>query len=323
MFDLLTIGDTKLDVFLDLGLDAKVACSKDTHRCTMCLKYGEKIPVDSAHLLPAGSALNVAVGVRRLGKKTSVLSVMGNDMVPVLTKSLLQQEHVDTTHLRIDKKTKSSVSAVLNFEGESTILTAHEPHAYSLPKILDAKWIFVGEMSEGYPSLYRQLLKQKQREGFKIALNPGAIQLEDLDASLYDLIKQTDLLVLNKTEAMRLALCETEEMEQILRKLQSMGPRFVVVTDGKKGACTIENNIIWHTPAFPGDRLEATGAGDAFITGLLTATLYKKDLKTAFAWGAVNSASVIGFVGGVDGLLKKTDLEDRLRKTKTYQVKSL
>lgn len=323
MFDLLTIGDTKLDVFIDLGDDAKVACSKDTHRCEIRLKYGEKIPVDSARLLPAGSAANVAIGVRRLGRKSCLETVMGEDMTATLTRELLAREGVNASHLHTVKGAKSSFSAVLNFEGESTILAVHEPHPYTLHQRLNTRWVFVGEMGKTYQDFYRKLAARKKRDGFLLALNPGAIQLEDLDQSLYALIRVTDLLILNKAEAERLTLVESDDIGKILRKLQELGPQTVIVTRGQNGAYGTGDGTAWHASMFPGRRVEATGAGDAFTSGVLGAFTNKHDLKTALAWGSANSASVVGYVGAHDGLLKKPELEARLSKAKSYRVKPL
>ena len=51
--------------------------------------------------------------------------------------------------------------------------------------------------------------------------------------------------------------------------------------------------------------VETTGAGDAFASGFLAALFYDKDLNTALDWGLKNSASVIGKIGGVEGLLTR------------------
>ncbi len=323
MFDLLAIGDTKLDVFIDLGDDAKVLCVKDTKRCELRIKYGEKIPVDSARLLPAGSAANVAIGVRRLGRRTRVETVMGADLTSTLTRELLERERVDASHLHTVKNTKSSFSAILNFEGESTILAVHEPHTYTVHQELGARWVFVGELGEQYRDFYRKLAVKKRRDGFLLALNPGAIQLEELDASLYELIAQTDMLILNKAETERLTLVESDDIGKLLRKLQDLGAQTVIVTRGQKGAYATENGELWHAPMFPGKRVETTGAGDAFTAGVLAARMHRKNLKTALSWGAVNSASVVGYVGAHEGLLKRSELEARLSNRETYRINPL
>jgi len=46
MYDLVTLGDIKLDVFIDLGDDAKLLCSVNKKTCEIAMRYGEKIPVD-------------------------------------------------------------------------------------------------------------------------------------------------------------------------------------------------------------------------------------------------------------------------------------
>lgn len=323
MFDLLAIGDTKLDIFLDLGNKARATCTKHKTSCEMRIKYGEKTPVDSARLLPAGSAPNVAIGVRRLGKKTSLETMMGDDITHTLTQDLLKQERVDTKHVHATKGARSSVSAILNFEGESTILAVHEPHTYHLHQNLKTDWVFVGEIGTGYKKLYANLKTKAKKSGLNIALNPGSIQLEDLDTHLYKLIAVTALLVVNKQEAQVLTQSGSHAPATLLRKLEQLGATTTIMTDGRKGAYAMHGETLWHAPMFKGGRIEATGAGDAFISGVLGAILHKKDIPTALAWGSVNAASAVQYVGAHEGLLKKPELEKRLRAAKRYRVITL
>ena len=45
MFDCVSVGDATMDVYLTLH-DAEVQCKRNDRECEICLKYGEKIPVD-------------------------------------------------------------------------------------------------------------------------------------------------------------------------------------------------------------------------------------------------------------------------------------
>ena len=320
MYDLTTIGDIKLDVFINLGKRAKVACGINKEACLMQLKYGEKIPVESAVVMPAGSAPNISIGVRRLGKTTSIESVVGDDTTAVLATDILTKERVATQHIHIHKGTKSSFSAVLNLEGESTILAVHQPHVYTLPDNMHTKWLFVTEMGPRYKELFTELTERTNKARFKLAINPGALQLEDSSKELFDLLAVSDLLIVNKFEAQLLAKTDTPNIKTLLRKLQSLGPKTIVITQGNRGAYATENSEIYHAPAFPGKKIETTGAGDAFAAGFIAALLYKKNLETALAWGSIDSASVIGFTGPQKGLLTKKELEKRLSENKRYKV---
>ena len=63
----------------------------------------------------------------------------------------------------------------------------------------------------------------------------------------------------------------------------------------------------------PKPPLERTGAGDAFSSTTAISILLGNDLPTALAWGAVNSMSVVQYVGGQEGLLSREKLEEYLK----------
>ncbi len=319
MYDLATIGDIKLDVFIDLGRDARVLCSKDEHTCEMRIKYGQKIPVDSAVSMVAGSAANVAISLRKLGASSTVVSVMGDDSTAMLAKETLRSAGISTEYLRTEPGTQSSFSAILNFEGESTVLAVHHPHGFEIPEALNAARLFVCEMGKNYRDLFRALTLRAV-EGQKIALNPGAIQLEERAPELINLIRVADVVFLNRTEAKALCHCPSDEPEALLRSVQELGPRLAIVTNGEHGAFATENKAIWHAPAFPAKRVEATGAGDAFSAGVLGAFIHGHDLATALAWGSVNAASVVEHVGPQAGLLTAQQITERLQQEGGYRV---
>ncbi|HBU27746.1 TPA: hypothetical protein DEB00_01355 [Candidatus Uhrbacteria bacterium] len=315
MYDLLTIGDIKLDVFIDLGNDAKVFCAKDTRACEMRIKYGQKIPVDSAVSMMAGSAPNVAIGARKLGLSTSILSVVGDDTTATLAMDTLKKEGISTDYVQIAKNEQSSFSAILNFQGESTILAVHHPHTYLVPDSIEASWIFVTEMGPNYQSLFNRLIALKQEKKLKLSINPGAIQLEELDQSLFDLIGLSELLIVNKEEAKTLLHVDSHNVQALLRGLQAMGPRVVILTDGENGAYGTENTVIYHAPIFTSTRVEATGAGDAMATGMLAALASGFDLPTALTWGTVNASQVIQYVGPQKGLQTRQQILHLLRQS--------
>lgn len=322
MFDITTIGDIKLDVFIDLGDDAKLLCTKDEEACEMRIKYGQKIPVDSAVTMMAGSAPNVTIGARRLGRSSSIISVVGEDATAILAMNGLKKEGVSTDYVTVTPGKDSSFSAVLNFQGESTILAVHHPHEYVIPQNLKTKWLFVTELGPNYKKLFADLVAQRETLGYKLSINPGAIQLEDLDQSLFDLIAACELLIVNKQEAKDLLHVPADDIKALLRGLQEMGPRIVVITDGKKGAYGAVDKTIYHAPMFPGERVEATGAGDGFATGVLTALASDQDLPTALTWGSVNAANVVQHVGPQAGLQTKQQIQEQLAQH-SYQVKTV
>ena len=60
---------------------------------------------------------------------------------------------------------------------------------------------------------------------------------------------------------------------------------------------------------FPAQLVEKTGAGDAYLSGIVAGLFYNLPLTEAMIWGTINASHAIQFVGTQNGLLTKDDLE--------------
>lgn len=320
MYDMITIGDIKLDTFVVLN-DASVQCQLRMPECLLCLEYGAKIVVPDVFSQIAGTAPNVARGLAKMGRKTAVLSNMGKDGTRLEAMATLKKEKVSTALIREVANEASAYSVILNFKGEKTALTSHVRRAYRLPKPMPkTKWLYVSEMGPGYENLYRQVVALEKNDGIKVVLNPGTIQLAERKKYLFDLLRFTYLLFVNLEEAQKIVGETTTEVHHLAAALYKMGPRQVVITDGKNGAYAFEGKHLHRCAIFPGRAVEATGAGDAFSTGYIGALMENRPHKEALLWGAVNSASVVGFVGPTKGLLTDTEIKKRLKKHPSFKA---
>jgi sugar/nucleoside kinase (ribokinase family) len=98
-------------------------------------------------------------------------------------------------------------------------------------------------------------------------------------------------------------------MKELLQAVGRLGPKVVCITDGENGAYVLGDKVTLFAPALrtKNDRLDATGAGDAFATGFLAG--YEQLLRHALAYGISNSASVISEIGAHAGLLSMEELK--------------
>jgi ribokinase len=328
MHDLVTIGDIKLDTFVVLP-EAHLQCTLredgDGKRCFLCLEHGAKIPVDDFEPQIAGSAANVAVGMRRLGFRTAIYAILGNDATTHLAKARLKEERVDARYVKVLKRERSSYSIVITYKGERTMLAAHRPHHYHLPALAPFKWLYLSEMGEDYEELFRDLIALVRRRKAKLAFNPGVIQLNDGLRKLLPTIRATEVLFVNKEEAAQLLGNRTNslDLKHLIAKLWKLGPSVVVITDGSRGSYAFDGGEVWHLGTFPAKVVEMTGAGDSFATGFLAGRMYGKDLPKCLRWGAANAASVISVVGPQPGLLSKVRMARSLRAQRTITAKAL
>lgn len=316
MYDLVTIGDIKLDVFISLD-NCKEKCDMKQNKITFA--FGEKISIDVQDQQVAGSAPNVAVALARLGKKSAVISNMGADQTHLMTLDFLKKEQVDSKFVKAHKGVQSAYSAVLNLQGEKTILVSYIAKKYQLPKGLKTKWIYMSEMGSGYEALYKQLITHIKKTGTKLGFNPGNKQIAERKQALYDLIQHTEVLIVNVEEGQRIAQTKTKDLKTLAKKLYKLGPKEVIITDGRAGSYGYDGETLYQSDIYPGPRVEATGAGDSFGATYIGARMHDKPMPEGLRWGSVNSAEVVLHVGPTPGLLTKGQIEHRLRKNKQFQ----
>lgn len=312
-FDVVTIGDCSIDAFLEIH-EASLHCKLNRKTCELCFKYGDKIPVENLELHAGGDAANVSVGLSRLGLKTAIITTIGTDELSVKIINTLKREKIDTSLLKKEAGTLSNFSTIINFEGERTIFAYHVKRNHKLENLPSSKWIYLTSIGDRWQELYEKACSYAKEGNIKIALSPGIHQYED-KASLKKAVLQATILFVNLDEAEKLAEIKTKEAKKLLIKLQSLGPKIVSITDGTDGSWVIlDDGKIMKFGAFPCDVIEATGAGDAYSSGFMSAFFYSLPILIAASWGAINAASVIGKIGAQAGLLTRGEIEERIKK---------
>lgn len=309
MLDLLAIGDIKLDTFVIIP-EASISCALNREECQVCIAYGHKIPTSQFVDQIAGSAPNVAVGANRLGLRSGVFSVMGQDDIATKATEFLKSEGVSTDLIIKQEGFESSRSVVLNFKGESTQLVSHFEFHFIWPKKkIATKAIHLSELGDGYDDFFIDLGRFKKESGVFLSFNPGAIQIKEQTPAFIGLLGQTDLLFLNVAETRALLGDNRSDASELASKVGQLTKGAVIVTNGAMGAYLFKDGQTIFSPPAQGVMVEATGAGDAFACGVNSALLLKHNWKTALSWGAKNAASVIGKVGPTAGLLYREQID--------------
>ena len=321
-YDIITVGDAKLDVFLVLPEVANV-CSVDHEHSTLCLPFGTKIDVDNSQFLMGGNAANVSVGLARLGIKTALCAEIGDDEFSLKIINSLAREEIDRGLVTYTQHSISSFSVILEVGGDRTIFSQHihRPHNFKLDNFT-AQYVYITSLGEEWKMPYDYVLKWAKEHQVKIAFNPGSLQLGAGREAIQDILQNTEILFLNKEEALHLTGAEVraerlEDNKELLVATQKLGPKIVVITDGVKGSFAMdEKGQMYSQTVFPANLVGRTGAGDAFSSGCLAAIFWQQPLPTALQWGAANSAAVVEHIGAETGLLKKEELEARVNNSR-------
>lgn len=320
-FDILTIGDSMLDVFLTLN-EASLSCQINRSACLLCVNYADKVPVESVVKVPgAGNASNAAVSAARLGLRTGIVSIVGNDQVGQEILRRWRKLGISTTYARTDKRHETGYSTILNFQTERTILVYHQPRTYTLPRLGRTGWIYYTSLGKGHERLEKQLIHYLDRHPkTRVTFNPGTHQLKRGLSALKPMIARSSVFILNKEEAERL-LGPEESIRSLLDGFIDLGAKIVVITDGSEGSYASDGKTVWKCGIFDGKPVERTGAGDAYASAFTYGILQGNAIPEAMRFGTANAWSVVQKIGPQEGLLTRQQLEKALQKFRAIKPK--
>lgn len=307
--DLLTIGDVCIDLYMKVE-GKEVSQDKDPNNPKICFYHGSKIPVKSLQNNIAGNAVNVSLGVAKLGLKAAVYAEMGDDEEAERIVRELTEEGVDTDFMRRSKDSLTGIHPVIVYQGERTIFSHHEKRPYKLQNWPKPKWIYYTSIGPGFESFQKELVEYLQNNpDIGVAFNPGTYHVRAGLKGIKNILKVTHVLFLNKNEAEHFV--GDGLLEDLHLKLQKLGPKLTVITEGSKGASAHDGQELIQVPSYDLDKkvVDKTGAGDSFAAGFVSALSYGKSLKEALLWGTINSSYVIREVGAVHGLRDKEQLD--------------
>lgn len=285
----------------------------------------EKNVVQQSHLDIGGGAANIAVGLTKLGYKTSPVAVIGQDPEAQEIKARLERRGVETSMIVENKDFSSGISVIIQNNSDD-----HLAYVYSgANKILDTdmiRWKLAQQakywylLSVGNPDveLLNEIVRRKEQSNIRLVFNPGRLQLRQGQEKLSPVLISTDILMVNQSEAEALSGAKGDD---VLKALVGMGPKIVVVTRGKDGAACYGGKEVIKVSNYPGKKVNAIGAGDSFGSGFLASFMESGDLEQSLRWGVINSASVIRKFGAQKGLLTKgtivkRDKEDKVKISK-------
>lgn len=284
------------------------------------LPLGEKVPADQIIGACGGGASNSAVGLSRLGCEAHFSGVVGDDQWGVALLENLKREHVHTDTVTVVERETSSFSIIFNADGGERVIvyqTGANQHMHDamFPRhmLAEVDWVYFNRLPERACVIEDDIVAAlTAANGPRMTWNPGGCQI-DMGMRLRDhveLLKHTDLLLLNKEEAERFT--KTGSIREALAALHKAGVKVACITDGKNGAHATDGTTVFTCPPAQADVIDTTGAGDAFGIGMTWALMSGYDLPMALRAGTINAASVVSAIGAQAGLLTDTEIRDRL-----------
>ena len=153
------------------------------------------------------------------------------------------------------------------------------------------------------PHLQTALLNQMDNKPY-ILLDTFKLYIDIANKELKDLIKRVDLFCINFNEAIALSGQSGSDINEMSKAILDLGPKSLIIKDGKKGSYFFDSNNQFSIKAYPvKEVIDTTGAGDAYIGGLLMGKMNGMSILDSMKIGSVTASFCIEGIG-VDGLLK-------------------
>ena len=230
-----------------------------------------------------GKGANQAAAAARLGARTWLVGLVGDDDLGAAARADLAAFGVDLTHLGTGSLPTGVAEIVVDEAGENLIAVASGANAEvtgeAVAAAVEAVAAAVGAVAERAVVLanlevpdtaVRAAAEAAKERGFAFVLNPAPAR--PLAA---EVLARCDVITPNEVEVVGLGAGRPDE-------LLAAGCAAVVVTRGALGAeIHRPGSSPVSVPAFPVEVVDTTGAGDAFSAGLAWALASGRDLEAA------------------------------------------
>lgn len=266
-----------------------------------------KVRVNAFTRQGGGPAANAAVALARLGARAAFLGAVGGDGLGRQQKEELAREGVEVGGVLSDPDAPAFVSFILVdvSGGARTIFSAPSerprlPDDVRLPDPPPDLLLLDGWAGPAGPGL----AEQARERGVPVLLDGGTFTEETAR-----LLPHAEVAIVSSPFAEGLA--GAGNFDSALELLAARGPRLVAVTRGAEGVMAAVRGAGAHfrLPAFDGEIVDTTGAGDAFHAGaawsLVRGRPWEEALRTAAAVAALKCRKL----GARSGLPDRPELE--------------
>ncbi|GFY81957.1 pfkB-like carbohydrate kinase family protein [Actinidia rufa] len=278
---------------------------------------------------PGGAPANVAVGITRLGGFFSFYW-QGDDEFGYMLADILKQNKVNNSGMRFDRSARTALAFVtLQADGEREFLFFRNPSADMLLREseLDVNLIKQARIFHyGSISLIEEPCRSTHLAALSIAKESGCILSYDPNLRLplwpsADAARKGIMSIWDQADVIKISGDEISFLtggddpyddNVVMEKLFHPKLKVLIVSEGSKGCRYYTKQFKGRVPGVKVKAIDTTGAGDAFVGGLLYSlasdvNLYQdeKRLREALLFANACGALVVKEKGAIPGLPTK------------------
>ncbi len=301
MSKILCIGNAVVDILLE-GLDLKKGISRDEF-------YKDSLMISGIQVSTGGDAMNEATILGRLGANVALVAGIGRDKSGFMIENAAKSAGVDTSKI-VWSQTEKTQNIVLAIQEDKEKLFFRQPQSDS-GRFIPTEDMFYGASIVSIASLYNAPFDRPEivKRTIELAKKQNAVICADViygvdrelnDAQMKEALQGIDYIFPNEEEAY--LITGEKEIADQAQKLLECGVKNVIIKRGAEGSYFRNISMEKVYPAFKGNMVDATGAGDSFLAGFCYGLSGGRCLDDCFAIAGAAGLIAVESVGATEGL---------------------
>ncbi len=304
-------------------------------------EHSNLVTINKVYSTLGGSVSNSGISLARIDPSLpiKVLGIIGDDSdgnlildelnkYPNINYDQIFRGNLNTSFTDVISDTTNNTRTFFSYRGACSELS---PEHFDFTKI-DTDILHIGyvllldtldSQDTQYGTKMARVLHDAQQVGIKTSIDVVTEDSDRFQKIVPSAIKYTDYCIINEEEASRTVGIDVRNLDGSLNikechkacaKLLEMGVKDWVVIHSREGGLGLSKTGEFVTKASlkinPKDIKGTTGAGDAFLSGVLFGAYKGYDLSKSISLGIASSNSAILEIGPTDGVKLEADLWD-------------
>ena len=244
---------------------------------------------------PGGKGLNQAAAAAKLGARdVQLVGCVGDDMFGMEMLAALRDVGVSTQHIRVHRKARTSIAAILVREQTPGFIGAPDASRQitkrelrkGLADLQPGDVLLVGfELPQRLLPFALELAKAA---GATTVVNPAPFFTRDKFVFKY--LRLIDWLIPNVLEAELITGAEGLEVSDLGFMLLDKGVGNVIITFGEEGSLLVRKGDLHIQDAFLVDAVDTTGASDAYVGAFCVGLAKQWDIRRSMRFASAAAA---------------------------------
>lgn len=325
----MTIGSCTLDCIIDIEdvLRFELFKEREIKKYT-AIEYSSKLNIENVRFVPGGSAANIAADCAMMGIDSAYIGMIGKDFSAKICIEDMNKHGVKTSYINQTDEDNTAFSVILKTDWgkDRSILAYKGANDLISPSDIN-KEIFKDVKAFAWTSLTKEnsckatekCIKLTKENGGRVYGAPSMSIIKNNPKWAKKLISQSDVISLNKEEAE--AYTNEGGNTSIINKFVNEGIDLISITDGSNGSILSDGERIINSGIYKVDVEDMTGAGDAFMSGIIISELREYDLKKISKFSSALGAFEAKEIGVREGIPKNFEqIEDFIENNQLKQV---